>query len=68
MHVVHSSQPNAYTAIHFGAGANALAANFYPISSRATGVSWALGVGRIDLRVPRGWQPNRHGVALQPNL
>ncbi|MGP5741751.1 MFS transporter [Pseudomonas aeruginosa] len=28
-------------------GANALAASYYPTSSRATGVSWALGVGRI---------------------
>ncbi|MGJ7550152.1 MFS transporter [Pseudomonas alloputida] len=28
-------------------GANALAAAFYPTSSRATGVSWAHGVGRI---------------------
>jgi AAHS family 4-hydroxybenzoate transporter-like MFS transporter len=28
-------------------GANALAAAFYPTSSRATGVSWASGVGRI---------------------
>jgi AAHS family 4-hydroxybenzoate transporter-like MFS transporter len=28
-------------------GANALAAAFYPTASRATGVSWALGVGRI---------------------
>ncbi|MCY1276191.1 4-hydroxybenzoate transporter PcaK [compost metagenome] len=28
-------------------GANALAAGFYPTSSRATGVSWAHGVGRI---------------------
>ncbi|SAK84883.1 major facilitator transporter [Caballeronia arationis] len=28
-------------------GANALAAGFYPTASRATGVSWASGVGRI---------------------
>lgn len=28
-------------------GANALAASFYPTASRATGVSWALGAGRI---------------------
>jgi AAHS family 4-hydroxybenzoate transporter-like MFS transporter len=28
-------------------GANALSAGFYPTSSRATGVSWANGVGRI---------------------
>lgn len=28
-------------------GANALAASFYPTASRATGVSWAHGVGRI---------------------
>ncbi|MNG20237.1 4-hydroxybenzoate transporter PcaK [compost metagenome] len=28
-------------------GANALAAAFYPTASRATGVSWAHGVGRI---------------------
>ncbi|MGP6232433.1 MFS transporter, partial [Pseudomonas aeruginosa] len=28
-------------------GANALAADFYPTRSRATGVSWALGLGRI---------------------
>jgi AAHS family 4-hydroxybenzoate transporter-like MFS transporter len=28
-------------------GANALAAAFYPTASRATGVSWALGIGRI---------------------
>src|SRR5690606_13840519 len=28
-------------------GTNALAAAFYPTSSRATGVSWSLGVGRI---------------------
>jgi len=28
-------------------GANALAAAFYPTASRATGVSWASGVGRI---------------------
>lgn len=28
-------------------GANALAAGFYPTSSRATGVAWALGMGRI---------------------
>ena len=28
-------------------GANALAAGFYPTSNRATGVSWALGIGRI---------------------
>ncbi|MHC1656212.1 MFS transporter [Stenotrophomonas riyadhensis] len=28
-------------------GANALAAAFYPTASRATGVSWALGAGRI---------------------
>jgi AAHS family 4-hydroxybenzoate transporter-like MFS transporter len=27
-------------------GANALAASFYPTSNRATGVSWALGIGR----------------------
>ena len=27
-------------------GANALAAAFYPTAYRATGVSWALGVGR----------------------
>jgi AAHS family 4-hydroxybenzoate transporter-like MFS transporter len=27
--------------------ANALAANFYPTSIRATGVGWALGVGRV---------------------
>jgi MFS transporter, AAHS family, 4-hydroxybenzoate transporter len=28
-------------------GLNALAARFYPISARSTGVGWALGVGRI---------------------
>ncbi|WP_176047591.1 aromatic acid/H+ symport family MFS transporter [Burkholderia sp. BCC1644] len=28
-------------------GANALAADFYPTGSRVTGVSWALGVGRL---------------------
>lgn len=28
-------------------GANALAASFYPTAGRATGVSWALGAGRI---------------------
>jgi len=28
-------------------GANALAAAFYPTASRATGVSWASGIGRI---------------------
>jgi AAHS family 4-hydroxybenzoate transporter-like MFS transporter len=28
-------------------GANALASNFYPTASRATGVAWAHGVGRI---------------------
>lgn len=28
-------------------GANALAANFYPTISRATGVSWAHGIGRL---------------------
>lgn len=28
-------------------GANALAAAYYPTASRATGVSWAHGVGRI---------------------
>src|SRR5260221_4150595 len=28
-------------------GANALSANFYPTDCRATGVSWANGVGRI---------------------
>lgn len=28
-------------------GANALAAAFYPTSSRATGVSWAAAVGRL---------------------
>lgn len=28
-------------------GANALAAGFYPTASRATGVSWASGIGRI---------------------
>ena len=28
-------------------GANALAATYYPTASRATGVSWANGVGRI---------------------
>ncbi|MDC6127667.1 aromatic acid/H+ symport family MFS transporter, partial [Burkholderia gladioli] len=28
-------------------GANALAAGFYPTGSRVTGVSWALGVGRL---------------------
>ncbi|MOA29518.1 4-hydroxybenzoate transporter PcaK [compost metagenome] len=28
-------------------GANALAASYYPTASRATGVSWAHGVGRI---------------------
>lgn len=28
-------------------GANALAANFYPTTSRATGVAWCHGVGRI---------------------
>lgn len=28
-------------------GANALAAGFYPTASRATGVSWAAGIGRI---------------------
>ena len=28
-------------------GANALAAGFYPTSNRATGVAWALGIGRI---------------------
>jgi AAHS family 4-hydroxybenzoate transporter-like MFS transporter len=28
-------------------GANALAASFYPTASRATGVSWASGIGRI---------------------
>ena len=28
-------------------GANALAAAFYPTSLRATGVGWALGIGRI---------------------
>lgn len=28
-------------------GANALAAGFYPTASRATGVAWALGMGRI---------------------
>jgi MFS transporter, AAHS family, 4-hydroxybenzoate transporter len=27
--------------------ANALAANFYPTSVRATGVGWALGIGRV---------------------
>jgi AAHS family 4-hydroxybenzoate transporter-like MFS transporter len=27
--------------------ANALAANFYPTSIRATGVGWALGIGRV---------------------
>ncbi|MFC1840012.1 MFS transporter [Thermodesulfobacteriota bacterium] len=29
------------------AGLNVMAANFYPISIRSTGVGWALGVGRI---------------------
>jgi AAHS family 4-hydroxybenzoate transporter-like MFS transporter len=29
------------------AGLNALAAMFYPTSARATGIGWALGVGRI---------------------
>jgi len=29
------------------AGLNVLAANFYPISIRSTGVGWALGIGRI---------------------
>ena len=28
-------------------GANALAADYYPTSNRATGVSWAMGIGRI---------------------
>ena len=28
-------------------GANALAASFYPTASRATGVNWASGIGRI---------------------
>lgn len=28
-------------------GANALAAGYYPTSNRATGVAWALGIGRI---------------------
>ncbi len=28
-------------------GANALAAGFYPTTNRATGVAWALGIGRI---------------------
>ncbi len=28
-------------------GLNALAANFYPVSMRSTGVGWALGVGRV---------------------
>ncbi|MED5681948.1 aromatic acid/H+ symport family MFS transporter, partial [Enterobacter hormaechei] len=28
-------------------GANALAAAYYPTSSRGSGVSWALGVGRV---------------------
>jgi AAHS family 4-hydroxybenzoate transporter-like MFS transporter len=28
-------------------GANALAAEFYPTANRATGVAWALGMGRI---------------------
>jgi AAHS family 4-hydroxybenzoate transporter-like MFS transporter len=28
-------------------GANALAAGFYPTATRATGVSWASGIGRI---------------------
>jgi AAHS family 4-hydroxybenzoate transporter-like MFS transporter len=28
-------------------GANAFAAQFYPTASRVTGISWALGVGRL---------------------
>ncbi|MCG8505173.1 MAG: MFS transporter, partial [Sphingomonadales bacterium] len=28
-------------------GANALAADFYPTAARATGIGWALGIGRI---------------------
>jgi MFS transporter, AAHS family, 4-hydroxybenzoate transporter len=46
-------------------GLNALAARFYPVSVRSTGVGWALGVGRIGsivgpliggLFLSRGWK------------
>ncbi len=52
-------------------GANALAAGFYPTASRATGVAWALGAGRVGsifgsliggALVGQGW--GIHGIFL----
>jgi AAHS family 4-hydroxybenzoate transporter-like MFS transporter len=50
------------------AGLNALAASFYPITMRSTGVGWALGVGRVGsivgpmiggMLLSIGWNPQR---------
>ena len=50
------------------AGLNALAAMYYPTTIRATGIGWALGVGRIGsivgpsvggLLLSRQWTPDR---------
>ena len=50
------------------AGLNALAAGFYPTTLRATGVGWALGVGRVGsivgpaiggMLLTMGWTPQR---------
>jgi AAHS family 4-hydroxybenzoate transporter-like MFS transporter len=50
------------------AGLNALAAGFYPTTVRATGVGWALGVGRVGsivgpaiggMLLTMGWTPQR---------
>ena len=49
-------------------GLNALAASFYPTTIRATGVGWALGVGRVGsivapmiggMLLSMGWSPQR---------
>jgi AAHS family 4-hydroxybenzoate transporter-like MFS transporter len=49
-------------------GLNALAASFYPTTIRATGVGWALGVGRVGsivapmiggMLLEMGWSPQR---------
>ena len=41
------SSPPAFVIVGGQIAANALAAGFYPTSVRATGVGWALGIGRV---------------------
>ena len=82
-----SAQPWLLSGLVFGAGfgvsgsqvgANALAAAFYPTTSRATGVGWALAVGRLGsilgsvlggVMLSRQWGlPTLYGVVAIPPL